>query len=361
MRFQLRICLVFFVSALLTACGSDDPSEVATVRIDHGLKPITIGVAAIDPSLVWPALLAANSQNPSSGGHPVRLKLKTGSSLYDCARSLATADGAQALIVVGTPRRPEAFATLGVPVYLTTDLDLKGDANLHSPSASTEALAQMAADFTLRQFKPAKVAVLIDQTNEAAVHSATRYAAEIVRIGGKLGRVIYLDGQRSRFNGLADSLKDAGIEAVFAPYSPQMSQKLIEALRDQNCRLPIVLLNPPDEWAFGTRWRHPREKIFVISQFDSEHAGGGRAQTFLNARKEDDAPLSSVAALAVDSYFMALDALEQTSSESGVISGGKDYLSGRLVLNAGVAAERSAYAFMVKGRKLDLIEELKRG
>lgn len=360
MRFQLRICLMFFVCALLTACGGDDQPEVATVRIDHGLKPITIGVAAIDPSDAWPALLAANRQNPSSAGHPVRLKLKTGSSLYDCARSLATTDGAQALIVVGAPRRAEAFTTLGVPVYLTADLDLEGDANLHSPSASTAALAQLAADFTQRQFKPAKVAVLIDQANEPAVHSATRYAAELVRIGGRLGQVVYLNGQRSRLAGLAKKFKETGVEAVFIPYSSDLSQRLIEALRDQNCHLPIVLLNPPDEWAFGTRWRHPREEIYVISQFDSEHAGSGRAQTFLNARSNADTPLSSAAALAVDSYFMALDTLDSTA-ENGVIKGGDDFLAGKLAFGKAAAAERSVYAFMIKGRKLDLVEELKRG
>lgn len=347
MRAHLGSYLILAGCLLLTACGGDETEQVATVRIDHGLKPLTIGVVAADQS-VWPALVLANQLNPTINGRPIRLELKAGPDLKANARSLAT----DAVIVAGNPRRAEDFAELKVPVYFTASLDSCAQPNSRSVSAAARDLAGLAAGFTLKHLEASRVAVLLDQSDEIAVRGAAQYAAALIGQGGRVSRIVYLDGPRSRLDGLVKAFKHAGIQAIFVPYSEKLTLRLVASLREQHCRIPIIVLNPPDAAVFGTRWRHRREQVYILSQFDAQQAGSGRARAYLNARTEQDQTLSALQALAVDCYFAALDGL------AGIEGG--DYLAGRLAYAAESACpRRQLYAALVKGRKLEVVATLK--
>ena len=349
MRAHLGSYLILAGCLLLTACGGDEAEQVATVRIDHGLKPLTIGVVAADQS-VWPALVLANQLNPTINGRPIRLEFKAGPDLKTNARSLAS--GADALIVAGTPRRAENFAELKLPVYFTASLDSCGQPNSRSVSAAARDLAGLAVGFTLKHLGAKRVAGLLDQSDEIAVRGAAQYADALIGQGGRVSRIVYLDKSHSRLDGLVKAFKPAGIQAIFVPYSEKLTLGLITSLREQHCRIPIIVLNPPDAAVFGTRWRHRREQGYILSQFDAQQAGSGRAQAYLKARAAQDQTLSALQALAVDCYFAALDGLAGTA--------GGDYLAGRLAY-AGESAcpQRQLYAALVKGRKLEVVATLK--
>ena len=344
----LGLCLT-----LMTGCGDESAPAKATVVINHGSKPLTIGVVTADAAGIWPALTLANQLSPTAAGRPVQLKLKSGADLIANARSLSRTENLAALIVAGNPRRSADFAALNLPVYFSAALNCGKQPGLRSASASAGELARLAASFTLKTFKPAKVAVVLDQASEASVRGASQYAAALNGQGGRVASIVYLDGPRSALDGLVDKFESQGVQAIGLPYSGELTTRLIAELRDQGCRIPIIVINPPDELAFGTRWRHRREQLYVLSQFSAEQAGGGRAQTLVKALTKDEQTLNSAQALAVDSYLLAIDGL------SGLPALANDYLAGRLSFADAACPQRNCYVYRVKGRKLELIETLK--
>lgn len=177
---------------------------------------------------------------------------------------------------------------------------------------------RVAARFARENLKANKVALLIDQAQDYCVGLANYFQEEFKKRGGEIVAVSYIQTGDQDFSAQISALKAKNPDLIYAPNYYAESALLAKQLQDLGVKAPILTgdgAQVPELLSIGGQ---AVEGMYFTAHFHRQAAATPLAKKFLQAYEtEYKKDLDAFTALAADSYFLLLNALEKAGGAGG--------------------------------------------
>lgn len=177
---------------------------------------------------------------------------------------------------------------------------------------------RVAARFARENLKANKVALLIDQAQDYCVGLANYFQEEFKKRGGEIVAVSYIQTGDQDFSAQISALKGKNPDLIYAPNYYAESALLAKQLQDLGVKTPVLTgdgAQVPELLSIGGQ---AVEGMYFTAHFHRQAAATPLAQKFLQAYEtEYKKDLDAFTALAADSYFLLLHALEKAGGTDG--------------------------------------------
>ncbi|MEW6658618.1 MAG: ABC transporter substrate-binding protein [Thermodesulfobacteriota bacterium] len=317
---------------LLTVClllGGLLPRAAAAGEIKIGLYLPMTGPAAAMGQMVWEGVQVAHRLKPRVLGQKVKLALvDTRSDKIEAANAVSRLlEKEKVAAIIGEVISSDTLA--GSPIA-----ERAGIANI-APTATNPLVTQnkkyafracfvddlqgrVAARFARENLKAGKAALLIDQAQDYCVALANYFRKEFERRGGQIVAVSYIQTGDQDFSAQIGALKAKNPDLIYAPNYYAESALLAKQLRDLGVQAPILTgdgAQVPELLSIGGK---AVEGMYFTAHFHRQAAATPLAQKFLQAYEgEYKKELDAFTALAGDSYFLLLNAMEKAGGTNG--------------------------------------------
>lgn len=176
---------------------------------------------------------------------------------------------------------------------------------------------EAAAKFAAHVLKLTRAAVITDVKNDYSVGLTKAFRESFTRLGGVIVVEKNYQAGDASFNAQLTSIREAGVEFVYAPgYYGDVGQ-IIKQARELGVRVPFI---GGDGWDSPDLWRGGKEALngcFITNHYSVDNPDP-RVQAFIAAyrRRYGDTP-DALAALAYDGARVLYDAIERAGSADG--------------------------------------------
>jgi branched-chain amino acid transport system substrate-binding protein len=320
---------IFCLLTIWLLAGGLLPGAAAAGEIKIGLYLPMTGPAAAMGQMVWEGVLLAQRLQPRVLGQEVKLALvDTRSDKIEAANAVSRLiEKEKVAAIIGEVISSDSLA--GVPIA-----ERGGIPNI-APTATNPLVTQnrkfafracfvddlqgrVAARFARENLKAAKAALLIDQAQDYCVTLANYFQEEFKKRGGKIVAVSYIQTGDQDFSAQIAALKAQNPDLIYAPNYYAESALLAKQLRDLGVKAPMLTADGaqvPELLSIGGK---AVEGMYFTAHFHRQAAATPRAQKFLQAYEgEYKKDLDAFTALAGDSYFLLLQAMEKAGGTDG--------------------------------------------
>lgn len=333
-RHRLWRLALLTAAALVVACERKGPAAVG-----EGLPPVVkIGVympmtgdtATFGTSSMGGIRLATEERNAAGGirGSRIELILEDDRGQPEEAKTvvtrLVTRDKVIAVLgEVGSARSIVAAAVCqqkGVPMLTPSSTNekvtRKGD-YIFRVCFIDPFQGEAAAKFAANVLKLTRAAIITDVKNDYSVGLTKAFRESFTRLGGVIVVEKNYQAGDASFNAQLTSIREAGVEFVYAPgYYGDVGQ-IIKQARELGLRVPFI---GGDGWDSPDLWRGGKEALngcFITNHYSVDNPDP-RVQAFIAAyrRRYGDTP-DALAALAYDGARVLYDAIERAGSADG--------------------------------------------
>ena len=318
-------CFIFIWLLL----GVLHPLTVAAGEIKIGLYLPMTGAAAAMGQMVWEGVQVAHRLQPQVLGQPVELVLlDTKSDKIEAANAVSRLiEKDKVAAIIGEVISSDSLA--GVPIAERAQIP-----NI-SPTATNPLVTQnrkyafracfvdnlqgrVAARFARENLKAKKAAVLIDQAQDYCVGLANYFQKEFKRLGGKIVAVSYIQTGDQDFSAQISALKAKHPDLIYAPNYYAENALLAKQLQDLGVKAPILTgdgAQVPELLSIGGK---AVDGMYFTAHFHRQGAVTPLGKKFLKAYEAKyKKNLDAFSALAGDSYFLLLHAMEKAKSTDG--------------------------------------------
>ncbi|MCS7079209.1 MAG: ABC transporter substrate-binding protein [Chloracidobacterium sp.] len=176
---------------------------------------------------------------------------------------------------------------------------------------------EAAAKFAATVLKFTRAAIITDVKNDYSVGLTKSFRESFTRLGGMIVIEKNYQAGDASFNAQLTSIREAGVDFVYAPgYYGDVGQ-IIKQARELGLRVPFI---GGDGWDSPDLWRGGKEALngcFITNHYSVDNPDP-RVQAFIAAyrRRYGDTP-DALAALAYDGARVLYDAIERANSTDG--------------------------------------------
>jgi branched-chain amino acid transport system substrate-binding protein len=331
-RLPFGVCKLRIFFTLVTVClllGGLWPRAAAAGEIKIGLYLPMTGAAAAMGQMVWEGVLLAHRLQPRVLGQEVKLALvDTRSDKIEAANAVSRLiEKEKVAAIIGEVISSDSLA--GVPIAerahtpniaptATNPLVTQNRKYAFRACFVDDLQGRVAARFARENLKANKVALLIDQAQDYCVGLANYFQKEFQRRGGQIVAVSYIQTGDQDFTAQIAALKAKKPDLIYAPNYYAESALLAKQLQDLGVKAPILTgdgAQVPELLSIGGQ---AVEGMYFTAHFHRQAAATPLAKKFLKAyEREYKKELDAFTALAGDSYFLLLHALEKAGSTNG--------------------------------------------
>lgn len=333
-RHRLWRLALLTAAALVVACERKGPAaggEGLPPVVKIGVyMPMTGDTATFGTSSMGGIRLATEERNAAGGirGSRIELILEDDRGQPEEAKTvvtrLVTRDKVIAVLgEVGSARSIVAAAVCqqkGVPMLTPSSTNekvtRKGD-YIFRVCFIDPFQGEAAAKFAAHVLKLTRAAVITDVKNDYSVGLTKAFRESFTRLGGVIVVEKNYQAGDASFNAQLTSIREAGVEFVYAPgYYGDVGQ-IIKQARELGVRVPFI---GGDGWDSPDLWRGGKEALngcFITNHYSVDNPDP-RVQAFIAAyrRRYGDTP-DALAALAYDGARVLYDAIERAGSADG--------------------------------------------
>ncbi|OYT73201.1 MAG: ethanolamine utilization protein EutJ [Chloracidobacterium sp. CP2_5A] len=176
---------------------------------------------------------------------------------------------------------------------------------------------EAAAKFAANVLKLTRAAIITDVKNDYSVGLTKAFRESFARLGGTIVIEKNYQAGDASFNAQLTSIREAGVDFVYAPgYYGDVGQ-IIKQARELGLRVPFI---GGDGWDSPDLWRGGKEALngcFITNHYSVDNPDP-RVQAFIAAyrARNGDTP-DALAALAYDGARALYDAIERANSADG--------------------------------------------
>jgi len=301
----------------------------AAGEIKIGLYLPMTGAAAAMGQMVWEGVQQAHRLQPQVLGQTVKLVLvDTKSDKIEAANAVSRLiEKDKVAAIIGEVISSDSLA--GAPIA-----ERAGIPNI-APTATSPLVTQnrkfafracfvddlqgrVAARFAWENLQARKVAVLIDQAQDYCVGLANYFQGEFKRRGGEIVAVSYIQTGDLDFSAQISALKGKNPDLIYAPNYYAENALLAKQLQDLGVKAPVLTgdgAQVPELLSIGG---NAVDGMYFTAHFHRQGVNTPLAQKFLQAYEDrHKKDLDAFTALAADSYFLLLHALEKAGGPDG--------------------------------------------
>jgi branched-chain amino acid transport system substrate-binding protein len=309
--------------------GVINPNALAAGEIKIGLYLPMTGPAAAMGQMVWEGVQVAHRLQPQVLGLPVKLALvDTKSDKIEAANAVSRLiEKEKVAAIIGEVISSDTLA--GAPIA-----ERAGIPNI-APTATNPLVTQnrkyafracfvddlqgrVAARFARENLKAQKAAVLIDQAQDYCVGIANYFQGEFKKRGGEIVAVSYMQTGDQDFSAQISAFKAKNPDLIYAPNYYAENALLAKQLQDLGVKAPILTgdgAQVPELLSIGGK---AVEGMYFTAHFHRQGAVTDLGKKFLKAYEEaNKKDLDAFSALAGDTYFLLLNAMEKAGGTDG--------------------------------------------
>jgi branched-chain amino acid transport system substrate-binding protein len=320
---------IFYLVTVWLLLGGLLPGVAAAGEIKIGLYLPMTGAAAAMGQMVWEGVLLAQRLKPRVLGQEVKLALvDTRSDKIEAANAVSRLiEKEKVAAIIGEVISSDSLA--GVPIAeraqtpniaptATNPLVTQNRKYAFRACFVDDLQGRVAARFARENLKAGKAAILIDQAQDYCVGLANYFQKEFQRRGGEIVAVSYIQTGDQDFTAQIAALKAKKPDLIYAPNYYAESALLAKQLQDLGAKAPILTgdgAQVPELLSIGGK---AVEGMYFTAHFHRQAVATPLAKKFLKAYEaEYKKEMDAFTALAGDSYFLLLNAMEKAGSTDG--------------------------------------------
>jgi branched-chain amino acid transport system substrate-binding protein len=328
-----RVLFLFIVASILSSCSQDEGEEV--VLYDPDREPIKMCIflstkreSAEYGKHQWDGVRMAHQLIPAVNNTRISLILKEpeeGAGESGIADLIEQEGFCGVIYSTGAPTKNSSEPTAKndtVSITIMTArkcMSKKSDIQILKIGSSLQDQARVAAIFAARSLGASSAAIVLDQDKRSCVLLASLFSSELIQLGGRIVNIAYINKDREEFDTIVASIEECNPDIIYMPYSEDHSLDMIESLKQKESRAYVILTNVLLEQQFLNKGKKSLDGVYMVTDYHSDATQLDRAgelkEKFDKSRKELGL-LETSSALSADAYFLLVDLLENTASES---------------------------------------------
>lgn len=334
--------------------GADAPlgqSVSQAVRIAHALKP-----AVLETPIELHFFDTESDDDLTSRGAGLLIKKENVAAIIDASPDSGMFPGRSVAAKARTP--------LLYPFVTSSGTDSNQYTFVVGPLDALEARA--AALFAKEIQGAGKAAVMMDISQDYSIRLSSIFMEHFIERGGKIVSATYCQSKDRTLSEQVTSIIAAKPDIIYLANHPARIVLTCKSLVEADLRISVITSVRTATDELIQEGKDAVEGLTIPGYFDRQAVTSDMAHHFMEAYKEGTGKETTVTqALAVDSYFLLVDAIERAQSPEGhnirkALTETKNFnaLTGRISIDTGGKVLREVVFHRIKEGKLEYVTKL---